>query len=62
MTVEKMIKILKLMPQDANVCIFDTYWEVEDWEEDWIDGTSDSLWNEVDCINYDNNKHRVELY
>ena len=54
-TVEKMIEILKTMPSDARVVFFDTWWESEGWGDN-------HEWNEVDCIDYNEEKNRIELY
>ncbi len=58
MTVEKMIAILNLMPKNARVCFFDTWWEAEGWGEN----ANVHAWNDIDIIDYDEENNRVEIY
>ena len=58
MTVEKMITILEAMPQDAEVCYFDTWWDGEGWGDD----ADESKWNRIDSITHDIEDNTVLLY
>ena len=58
MTVKKLITILEAMPQDAEVCYLDTWWEGEGYGED----ANESMWNEVGSITHDIEENTVLLY
>jgi len=55
MTVKEIIAILKVLPQDAEVYYFDTWWESEGW------GPVETCWNEIDEITYDVEDNVVHL-
>ena len=58
MRVKEMITILEAMPQDAKVCYFDTWWDVEGWG----DNADESQWNSISSITHDVEDNTVLLY
>jgi hypothetical protein len=54
MTVKEIIAILKVLPQDAEVRYFDTWWDCEGWEPE-------TYWDKIDEITYDVEDNAVHL-
>ena len=57
MPAKDLIAILEILPQDAKVYYFDTWWE----SENWGDNDNESAWNEIDEISYDVEDNTIHL-